>query len=83
MTEPDNLGQKIHALKESLRVAWQHLGDPFLTTFERREIRNQIKQSEAELRHYLRMMSERTCLRVTPMEAHGNSLAKFNFRLLA
>ena len=44
MTEPDNLGQKIHALQQWQRAAWQQLADPMLTTFDRREIRNQIKQ---------------------------------------
>jgi hypothetical protein len=41
MTEPDNLGQKIHALQQWQRAAWQQLADPMVTTFDRREIRNQ------------------------------------------
>jgi hypothetical protein len=80
MTEPDNLGREIHALKEAQRVAWRQLAEP--TTFERREIRNQIKQSNIELRHYLEMMSKRASVRV-PIEDVGDSLTKLNFRLLA
>jgi hypothetical protein len=83
MTEPDNLGRKIHALKQLQRVAWQQLASPSLTTFERHEIRNQIKQSDGELRYYLEMMSERTRFRAPPIEDVGDNLAKLNFRLLA
>src|ERR1700730_4345086 len=83
MTEPDNLGQKIHALQQWQRAAWQQLADPMLTTFDRREIRNQIKQSDGELRYFLGMMPERTHFRADPIENVGESLAKLNFRLFA
>ena len=59
MTEPDILGRKIDELKESQRVAWRRVADPLLTAFERREIRNHIRDSGAELRGYLGMISER------------------------
>jgi hypothetical protein len=81
MTEPDNLDRNIQALKELQSVAWQQLADPLLTTFERREIRNQIKQSEGELRHYLEMMSERVRFRVRRVDAASDSLATFGFSL--
>jgi hypothetical protein len=83
MTEPDHLGRKIHALKQWQRGAWQQLADPLLSTFERREIRNQIKQSDVELRYYLEMMSERVRFRVPPIEETADSLAKLNLRLFA
>jgi hypothetical protein len=83
MTEPDILDRNIQALKELQRAAWQHLTDPLLTTFERREIRNQIKQSDGELRHYLGMMSERVRFRARPAEDVGDSLANLKFRILA
>jgi hypothetical protein len=50
--------------------------------FDRREIRNRIRQSETELRTYLIMMSERLRFRPAPMEIVGDSLANLNFRLL-
>jgi hypothetical protein len=84
MTEPDVLSRNIRALQELQRAAWQHLADPALTTFERRETRNQIKQSGAELRSYLEMMSERTRFRPRPVEELAvSSLDQFEFRLLA
>lgn len=84
MTEPDVLSRNIHALKELQRAAWYHLSDPALTTYERRETRNQIKQTGAELRSYLEMMSERTRFRARPVEEDvAGGRAKFEFRLLA
>jgi hypothetical protein len=54
-----------------------------MTAFERREFRNQIRQSEAELRRYLAMMSERLRFRTRPAEEIGDSLAQLKFRLFA
>jgi hypothetical protein len=59
MTEADVLERSIREQQEWQRVAWQHLSKPSLTIFESRELRNQIKQSSAELRRYLDMRSER------------------------
>lgn len=84
MTEPDVLSRNIRALQELQRAAWQHLADPALTTFERRETRNQLRHSGAELRSYLEMMSERMRFRPRPLEEHAaSSLDQFEFRLLA
>jgi F420-0:gamma-glutamyl ligase-like protein len=83
MTEPDVLSRKIHELKEWQRVAWRRVADPLLTVFERREIRNHIRESETELRRCLEMMSERLRFQARKMEEAGDSLARFNFRLFA
>jgi hypothetical protein len=84
MTEPDILSRNIETLKERQRAAWQHLSDPALTAFERRETRNQIKQSGTELRSYLEMMSERLRFRPPPTEADTAGLSgQLDFRLLA
>jgi hypothetical protein len=84
MTEADNLSRNIQVLKELQRAAWNHLADPALTTFERRETRNQLKQTGAELRSCLEMMSERMRFRPRPVqEGVADSLDKFEFRLLA
>jgi hypothetical protein len=84
MTEPDVLSRNIEALKEQQRLAWHHLSDPALTTFERRETRNQIKQSSAELRSCLEMMSARTRFRPRPAEHDvASGFEKFEFSLLA
>src|ERR1700730_14048332 len=84
MSEADILSRNIHALKELQRAAWRNLADPALTIFERREIRNEIKQSDAEFGSYLEMMSDSSRFRELPVEAgaaHG--LGKLEFRLLA
>jgi hypothetical protein len=83
MSEADVLSRNIHALKELQRIAWRNLADPALTTFERRELRNEIKQSEAELRAYLGMVSDRSRFRERPVEADvADGFGKFEFRLL-
>jgi hypothetical protein len=84
MSEADVLSRNIHALKELQRVAWRNLADPALTIFERREIRNEIKQSDAVLRSYLEMMSDRSRFRERPVDADvADGFGKFEFRLLA
>ena len=83
MKEPDILSRKIRELKDWQTAAWQRIADPMLTAFERREIRNHLRDSEFELRHYLDMMSDRLRFRPAPAEKVDDSLAKLQFRLLA
>jgi hypothetical protein len=58
MNQPEVLDSDIHALQQWLRAAWQQLGDPSLTTFSRRELRNQMKQCSADLRERLQLVAE-------------------------
>ena len=67
----------------SKRVAWRRVADPLLTAFERREIRNRIKDSDEELRRCLAMMSERLRFQSRSVDDAGDSLVKLKFRLLA
>jgi hypothetical protein len=83
MTEPDILSRKIRELRHWQAIAWRRVADPLLTAFERREIRNHIKESDEELRGYLAMMSERLRFRARAVEDVGDSLARINFSLLA
>jgi hypothetical protein len=83
MTEPDTLNRKIRELRDWQAIAWRRVADPYLTSFERREIRNHIRDSDAELRRYLAMMAERLRFRPRPAEAVGDSLANLKFRILA
>jgi hypothetical protein len=84
MTEPDILGRKIQELKDWQVTAWRRIADPLLTALERREIRYHIKESNAELRRYLDMMSDRLRFRtVTVEEDVGDSFANLKFRLFA
>ena len=48
----------MRALQQWLSAAWKQLGDPSLTTFSRRELRNQMKQCSADLRARLQMATE-------------------------
>ena len=77
------MSREIDALKVLQRDAWRELASPTLTIFDRREIRNRVKQSEPELRTCLEMMSERLRFRPRPVEEVGDSLANIDFRLLA
>jgi hypothetical protein len=53
MDQPEIFDKDIRALQQWLRAAWQLLGDPSLTTFSRRELRNQMRQCSADLRALL------------------------------
>jgi hypothetical protein len=80
MTQPEILDQDIRALQERLRAVWQQLGDPALTTFMRRELRNQMKQCSADLRAQLQMAEQR---RRQPVSQPTPTLAKPELRILA
>jgi hypothetical protein len=82
MTDPNVLDRKIYELKEVQRAAWRQLADSSLTTFERREVRNQIRLSNNDLRQYLQMMSERLRFRVRPDEESAGGFGKPDLRLL-
>jgi hypothetical protein len=82
MTEPDVLSRDIDSLKALQRNAWRELASPSLTVFDRREVRNRIRQSEAALRDNLQMMAERLRFRPRPVEVSVDSLANLSFRFL-
>jgi hypothetical protein len=83
MTEPDILSRKICELMDWQTLAWRRVADPLTTAFERREVRNHIKESGEELRRYLAMMSDRLRFQARAVQDVGDSLVKTNFRLLA
>ena len=58
MNQPEALDSDIRAMQQWLRAAWQQLSDHSLTTFSRRELRNQMKQCSADLRERLQMAAE-------------------------
>ncbi|CAN7531886.1 hypothetical protein LJR220_004818 [Bradyrhizobium sp. LjRoot220] len=59
MNQPAIFDNDIRALQEWLRSAWKQLADPSLTTFMRRELRNQMKQCSADLRSQLQLEGTR------------------------
>jgi hypothetical protein len=55
----DTLDQDVQALKDWLRSAWRSLASPSITPFERREIRNYMKEADAALRAGLQKVAAR------------------------
>ena len=85
MTQPSVLDQKIldqniRELQEWLRNAWQQLADPTLTAFSRRELRNQMKQCNADLRVQLQAASRQM---LSQPAASGKTFGKPELRILA
>ena len=85
MTQPDVFDQKvldqnIRELQEWLRRAWQQLADPSLTAFSRRELRNQMKQCNADLRVQLQAASKRM---LSQPSASGKTFVRPELRILA
>jgi hypothetical protein len=83
ITEPDLLSRKIDELKGWQTIAWRRIADTTVTPFERRELRNHMKDCDAELRRCLEIMSERVRFHPRSVEDVGNSLANLKFRLFA
>jgi hypothetical protein len=70
----------IRTLQEWLRTAWRQLGDPSLTAFARRELRNQMKQCSADLKAHLdRLQAQRT----SPARDSSKAFARPELRILA
>jgi hypothetical protein len=80
MTEPE-IQQHIATLQRWLAGAWRRLGDPALTPFDKRELRNQMKQADVSLRQCLALLSERKAQRTKA--ADGRTFAKPDLRFLA
>ncbi len=81
MIETDVLSNEIDALMAQQREAWRELAVPSLTAFDRREIRNRIRQGQVELRAHLKVRTERFRFEPRPDEPPTDSLATINFRL--
>jgi len=62
-------------------MAWRRVADRSVTDFERREIRNHIKESDEHLRYYLGMVSASLRRRSRTVGDAGDSLAKLNSHL--
>ena len=58
MNQPEMLASDIRAMQQWLRAAWQQLSDHSLTTFSRRELRNEMKQCSADLRALQQIAAE-------------------------
>ena len=82
MNQPEIFDPNVRAMQQWLRSAWQQLGDPTLTAFTRRELRNQMKQCSADLRAYLQKLEAQEA-RPATATAPAHSFAKPELRILA
>jgi len=81
MLDLDTLNSEIDALMAGQREAWRELASPSLTGFDRREIRNRIRQDELDLREYLNVRTERLRPQPRLVDPTGEGLAAIPFRL--
>ncbi len=77
----DTLERDVLALKEWLRQAWSYLGQASLTRFERQEIRNQIKQTDAELRTCLQRIAAQNLARRIAQAGPAQIVPRPDFRI--
>ena len=82
MGEPE-IQNQIATLQRWLAAAWRRLGDPALTPFDKRELRNQMKQAELALRQCLALASELKSAQPTKGKADARAFAKPGLRFLA
>ena len=82
MTERD-IQQHIATLQRWLSGAWRRLGDPSLTQFDKRELRNQMKQADAALRRCLTLSVELKSTQGKRGAADVRAFAKPDLRFLA
>jgi hypothetical protein len=79
MNQPELLDSDIRALQQLLGAVWKQLADPSLTPFERRELRNQMKQYSADLRAQL----EKAARQQAPVTDSGPIFSKPELRILS
>ena len=79
MIDLDALDRNILDLKQWLSGAWGHLARPSLTKFERRELRNEMKQCSVELRRCLELVRNERARRRTsaPTRTRFNNVVDF------
>ena len=82
MTERE-IQHNIASMQRWLADAWRRLADPAMTTFEKRELRNQMKQADAALRQCLALSSELRSARNAPASVDGHTFVKPDLRFLA
>lgn len=82
MTEPE-IRNHIVTLQSWLAGAWRRLGDPALTQFDKRELRNQMKQADLALRQCLALLSELKSAQQANGRTDARTFAKPDLRFLA
>jgi len=83
MTELEALEGRIGEFKALIDNAWRSLSRSSLTTFERRELRNEMKRCGAELQRCLELVqAERNRLHMRLSGDQGSGRRIVDFRLL-
>lgn len=83
MTELQFLEHKIGEFRSHLSDAWRSLSGSSLTTFERRELRNEMKRCGAELQRCLELVqAEHSRSRMRLAENTATRVKVVDFRLL-
>jgi len=77
----ETLDRDVFVLSGWIRGAWRCLADPSLTSFDRREIRNYMKDAETALHAGLRQISQRERAR-REAERVVQSEHRIDFRIL-
>jgi hypothetical protein len=81
MSENLNLDHDVPALKEFLQGAWRFLADPSSTRFDRREIRNRMREADVALRMGLKSIASREKARRDTERAKAAG-SRLDFRIL-
>jgi hypothetical protein len=83
MTDLERLEDKIGEFRTYLNDAWSSLSGSSLTSFERRELRNEMKRCEAELQRCLDLVqAENTRTHQRLSENAATRVKEVDFRLL-
>jgi hypothetical protein len=82
MSEPE-IQNQIATLQRWLAAAWRRLGDPALTPFDKRELRNQMKQADLALRQCLELSSELKSAQKARGRVEARTFVKPELRFLA
>jgi hypothetical protein len=83
MTELEALERRIGEFKALIDEAWRSLSRSSLTTFERRELRNEMKRCGTELQRCLELVqTERDRARMRLSGDHGSGRRIVDFRLI-
>jgi hypothetical protein len=82
MTELEILERRISEFKALLDDAWRSLSRSSLTTFERRELRNEMKRCGAELQRCLELVDAERSRARTQLEDRRCGRNVVDFRLI-
>lgn len=78
MTELEALERRIGEFKALIDEAWRSLSRSSLTTFERRELRNEMKRCGTELQRCLELVqAERSRMRLSSDQRSGRRIVDF------